>query len=291
MHEENDENLKLGIFLIMLAWLNYSLMATISRFVSATVPVILINFFQNFIGCLAMIPVSFINGVPSVQVTRKSVVIIRAASGLLAFFCLFSAVKYTSLVDAVLLNNAGPLIVPFICFFWLKIPINHKLWPGIVVGFIGIIFILKPGQEILNIGALFGVGAAVSIAVAMTASRILSVIERHENVLFVYFMLASIVLSPIAFLFWQPLSGTEKLELLAIGLFFTFGQLCFIRAFRYGKPTQIAPFSYSGVLFSLIIQYVLWDQLPDLWAWIGIALVCAGGIWVVHYNKSPILTK
>jgi hypothetical protein len=88
------------------------------------------DFFQNFISWLIIIPWIFLHGIHSLKTQRAGLIFVRSIGGLFAFAFLFMAVQRTSLVDAILLNNAAPLIVPFAVWIWLKIPINHKLWPG-----------------------------------------------------------------------------------------------------------------------------------------------------------------
>ena len=102
-------------------------MATISRFATATVPLLTVIFFQNFISWLTIIPWVCVHGIHSLRTQRLGLIFVRSIGGLLAFTLLFMAVQQTSLVDAVLLNNAAPLIVPFAVWIWLKIPINHQL--------------------------------------------------------------------------------------------------------------------------------------------------------------------
>lgn len=278
-------HLKLGIIFILTAWLTFTLMATLSRFASTTVPLPTVIFFQNFVSWLIMIPWVFLHGIHSLRTQRFALIFVRSVGGLLAFAFLFMAVQRTSLVDAILLNNTAPLIVPFAVWIWLKIPINHKLWPGIIAGFLGIIFILKPGKEILDLGALYALGAALSLSIVMIAVRLLSYTERHHTVLFYYFLIASVLCLPLSLYNWKALNGIEWLEIIAIGLLSAAGQWCFMRAFHHAKPSQLGPFCYIAVVYSGLIEWALWGKVPDLFAWIGIVLVCAGGIWTIRYGQ------
>ena len=275
-------HLKWGIFFILLAWLAFTVMATLARVASVTIPLPTVIFFQNFISLLMVIPWIWKHGISSLRTQRFGLILVRSLGGLISFSLLFLAVQRTSLVDAVLLNNAAPLIVPFIVWIFLKIPINHKLWPGLIAGFLGIIFILDPGKEILNTGALYALGAAVSLSIVMVSIRLLSYTERHHTVLFYYFLIASAACLPLSLLYWKNLNGEQWLELFVIGILSFFGQWAFMRGFHHAKPSQLGPFCYSAVIYSGLIEWVIWDKVPNLFAWIGIALVCFGGIWAIR---------
>lgn len=280
-------HLKWGIVFILLAWLAFTIMATTSRIVTESVPVAIVIFFQNFISWLTIIPWIFLHGVGILKTKRFGLIAVRSIGGLFAFALLFLSVQRISLVDAILLNNAAPLIVPFAIWIWLKIPINHKLWPGILVGFLGIIFILKPGVGMFNSGAFYAIGAALCLSVVMIAVRLLSYTERHHTVLFYYFAIASALCLPFIFVFWQSMNVVQWAQIILIGLLSAFGQWCFMRAFHHGKPSQLSPFCYMAVVYSAFIEWILWGKIPDLFACLGILLVCMGGIWTIRLSKPP----
>lgn len=280
-------HLKLGIIYILLAWLFFTIMATFTRFATKSQSLGTVLFFQNFIGFLSTLPWVYHHGIASLKTNRIGLIFVRSIAGLLSFTCLFLAVQRTSLVDSILLNNASPLILPFLIRLWLKVPINHRLWPGIGVGFVGILLILQPGKEILDPGALFGLGAAATGSVVMVSVRLLSYTERHHTVLFYYFAIASAIVLPWMIMKWDPLSTQDWIYLGAIGLCSTFGQWMFIRAFHNAKPSQIGPFCYMAVVYSAILDWALWGSIPNLLAWTGIILVCLGGIWTIRYSAQP----
>ncbi len=284
-------HLKWGIFFILLAWLFFSLAATASRFASATVSVSTVLFFQNFVSFVLILPWVFHHGIHTLKTERFGLIFFRGFTGLCTFLFLFLAVKKTTLVDAMLLNNTGPLFVPFVIWLWLKTPINHKLWPGILGGFVGIIFILRPGAEILDIGALFALGAGVCLSLIMVAVRLLSYTERSHTVLFYYFLIAS--LGPLPFMVAQWTSPTPIvwLELIGVGTLSVLGQWCFLRAFHHAKPSQLGPFCYSAIVYSAFIEWAIWGNIPDVWAWVGILLICLGGIWTILYSHPPAPPK
>ena len=278
-----------GIAYILLCWFFFTCMATLSRFASHETSIPGILCVQNFVSLLLVLPWIFTHGTKFFHAHRFGLILFRSVISTIGFGLLFLGVKFTSLVSAMLLNNAAPIILPFIIWIWLKKSINHKLWPGIIAGFIGIVFILKPGKEILNPGALFALGAAVTICISMISLRLLSKTDRNQTILFYYFLIGFLVCLPLTFYFWQPIAARTWLILISIGVHSFMGQWTFNKAFQYGKPSQLGPFSYMAVVYSGLFEWAIWGTVPDLYSWAGILLICAGGIWTIRHSRQPIV--
>ncbi|MGL4540118.1 MAG: DMT family transporter [Candidatus Rhabdochlamydia sp.] len=283
----SSQHLKYGIGYILIACFFITAMATLSRFASNHVSLPVIIFFQNFISLITVLPWIFKHGWSSLRTEHMGLIIVRSLAGLLSFSFLFLAVRRISLVNAVLLNNAAPLLLPFVAWIWLKLPINHKLWPGILCGFLGVLFILKPGTEIINPGALYGLAAAVTLSVAMLTLRRLSHTDRNHTVLFYYFLFSSLICLPLSIYWWTTPNFLEWLQIIFIGIFSAAGQWSLVRAFHHANPTVLGPFCYVAVIYSGIFEWVLYGIIPDWIGLVGVFLVCLGGIWTIRFNRLP----
>ena len=142
------------------------------------------------------------------KTSRIGLVFVRTISGLLAFAFLFISAKKTTITNAILLNNTAPLFVPFIALIWRKKSLNHKLWPGIIVGLIGVGWILKPGvapgNQFWNIevGSLCGVLSGFCLSISMISMRVLRT-ERLFTVLFYYYLFSSLFVLPFSLYEWR----------------------------------------------------------------------------------------
>lgn len=288
MEEEyhHYRHVKWGIFLILVAWLFLTLSIACSRMVTKTVPVLTVLFFQNIIALISISPWLYAHGMQSLKTKRPGLILFRALIGTTGFALLFLAVKYTSLVDAMVLNNTGPLFLPFVLLIWLKKPINHKLWAGIIIGFIGVICILKPSSEVMNLGAIYGLITGLCLAILMVTARLLSHTEKPHAVNFYYFLIASLCTLPFTIYLWRSLTANEWLILLFLGIFFAFGQMAWLKAFQYAKASVLSPFTYVAIIYSTFLEWILWKNIPDLFAWLGILLIIAGGLWNLKYSTA-----
>ncbi len=293
------ENATLGGFLIVVAFLCVAIMSALGK-AAERVPTGTIVFFQNFVSLLLFLPWVFRRGVAGVKTTRTWLHILRAVAGLLSQVLMFVAVKKMPLMDAVLLSNSAPLFIPLITWAWLREKISGVVWASLLVGFVGVILILKPNAALVsNPSALIATCAAVFSAFALVTVNRLSTTETTERILFYYFLISSLAAAPFATSQWHSPTGREWMYLTGIGVFMAAGQLLIILAYRQASAGRIAPFNYSVVVFSGLIGWLVWKNMPDMLSLLGVILVTIGGVlstkfgsptsrghfgWIGHWN-------
>lgn len=275
-----------GVAYLLLAWLMLTVVTTISRYASQEQPIPNVLFFQKLFSALCVVPWILKQGTESLKTKHFGLIAFRSVTGLLSFGFLFAAVKYTALVNAILLDNAAPLFIPLVVWFWVRVPIRALFWIPILLGFAGIACILKPGIGIINIGALFALGAALMDAMMMTSLRLLTSTEKNYTINFYYFLIGGVLCAPFAIGRWETPSLEVLLVLIAMGVFSAIGQFSFTKAFGYARPDQISSFNYVAVLYSALIDWIFFHQSPDLLSFVGILLICLGGIWVIQLYRK-----
>ena len=277
----NQENAALGALLIVIAFLSVAIMSALGK-AATQVSTATIVFFQNFISLLLFLPWVLRHGTSPLKTSRTGLHVLRACAGLLSQVLMFAAVKKMPLMNAVLLTNSAPLFIPLITWAWLKEKISGMVWASLLVGFVGVVMILKPSPALVtNPAALIATTAAIFSAFALVTVNRLSTTETTQRILFYYFLISSIVTAPFALIgggIFHPMATRECLYLLAIGVFMAAGQLLIILAYRHASAGRIAPFNYSVVVFSGLIGWIVWKDTPDLLSLFGVILVTAGGI-------------
>lgn len=282
-------NWKKGVALILISWIFLIIAIALSRNVSieSSVPTVLL--FQNFISLLFVLPWLFKSGWKSLYLSKFGVIVLRSIAGYISFAFVILAVQRTSLVNVVLLSNSAPLFIPIVIWLWKGVHLNWRLWLGIIIGFIGIGIILNPTNSVMNVGALFALGAAVCSSISMIAQRRLVKTESIPTILFYYFSINIIISIPFAIETWKPITPQISLALLFIGLAFGIGQSLFLWAFKFEKPSFLSSFSYSSVVYGLILEWMMGERLPSWRHFLGILIVCIGGI--ITISQGNRLTK
>lgn len=278
---------KKGVSCVLCAWVFFTLLITQSRFTSTLSSVPMVLLFQNLVSLLCMTPFMVKNGKKAFYSPKFKVILFRGIAGYSSFAFTFLAVRNTSLVNTVLLSNTSPLFIPLIIWVWRKIHIGYKLWLGLIVGFIGIGFILKPDIHLLkNLGAFYALSSAFCFSISMIAMRRLIKTEPVHTILFYHFLIGTMISLPMAIYTWNLPSYEILVQLISIGFLSVFGQYFILVAFRFDKPSVLSPFNYSSVIYATILQWFIFKTFPDSLTIVGILLVCAGSIMSIIFGES-----
>lgn len=283
---KHSHNPKKGVACVLAGWLFLTTVIAISRYAGEATSVPTVLFFQNLVSLIVITPWMIVHGGNSLKLSRFALIVLRSLAGYTSFAFIFLAVQRTTLVNVVLLSNSAPLFIPLIIWLWKKVKISKRLWIGLIIGFVGIAFILKPDETIADMGALFAIGAAICFSISMITQRRLVKRETLSTILFYYFLISTILSIPFAIDTWKPIDLKMLLILITIGILFVSGQTVFLKSFRYEKPSFLSPFVYSSVVYGALIDWMFWQQIPDWTTILGIIIVCTGGIITMRANGS-----
>ncbi|NGX38102.1 MAG: Riboflavin transporter [Chlamydiae bacterium] len=280
-----------AVVYVLISWIFFTSVIALSRTATARTSVPTVLFFQNLVSMIIILPWMIKNGGRSLYLSKIGVIVLRALAGYICYAFIFLAVQRIPLVNIVLLSNSAPLFIPIVIWLWKRVKIRAGLWVGISIGFVGIAVILRPGAHLINVGALFGVGAAICMAISMIAQRRLVKSEPLYTILFYYFLISTILSIPFIIEKWTPLDASTLFILLTIGVLFVIGQLFFITAFKYEKPSFLGSFNYSAVVYGALIEWLFWDHFPSLLTIVGILIVCTGGIITILQGNGRGFTS
>lgn len=212
--------------------------------------------------------------------------LIRGLSGCGCFYAFYAALEHIPLVDATLLRNTAPLMVPIVLLVWygVKVPRANLLPLGI--GFVGIVFILKPSTDGLGLWSLVALASGIGLAISMVSTRTLARHEPESRILFYYFTTSLLLAVPFYLIDPEPipLSAWPLLLYIGGGMYIAF--MLYTRAYSYVSASVLSPTNYFGVVFAGFFDWLLWQHVPDLAGLIGIALVISGGILVLRMGKE-----
>lgn len=248
----------------------------------------MIIFVQYSICLFVMLPKLVQQGTNSLATQHWKTHLIRGAGGWISFFAFYAALADIPLVDATLLRNTAPLFVPLVVWLWAGVIIPKNRWIPLILGFIGIVIILRPGagDSGLSIAYLIGLSSGALLAVSMVGTRLLSRSDSSGTIMFYYFALSLVLSTPLALLNWQPIPLQSWPYLLYIGLSIFIAMWLYTKAYSYAKPSIVSPISYFSVVFSGLIGWGIWGHVPTTITIIGIAIVICAGICTVYLGNS-----
>ncbi len=280
-------DLKKGLTLFLIACFLLAVLGILVKNLSNSVPTELITFWQFFILWLGTLPILLKAGLKkNLRSYHPNLIAIRALSGVAAYFFFFHALSHIPLIDAVLLMNSAPLYLPIIAYFWGRKRFPAAVWIGILIGFAGVVVILRPGQNIFQASALVGVMSGIFSGIAMIAIRRSEKFDHPTTLLFYYGLLGTVVFSPWVLTAAPNYSEIIWLQLIAVGLVMLAMQYLVALSFEYASAVVLGPISYTSIIFSGLLAWAIWGRVPDLWTVWGTVLVVAGAITTIRMSRS-----
>lgn len=283
---QND--LRRGALFAISAAAAFSVTGACVKAASAHAPNEVVVFFRSAVSLLALLPWILRQGVSSLYSQRIGGHLWRAAFGVSAMYAFFYAIGHMHLAEAMLLTYSTPLFIPFIAWFWIGEKPPLVVYPAALIGLAGITLIVKPGAaDISWIAGAVGACSGVLAACAMVSIRRISDTEPAPRIVF-YFVAMATLISAIPMLWaWQTPDAATSLQLIGAGLTATVGQLCLTRAYALAPAARVGPFTYSAVIFSAVIAWILWDERIDGWSALGSLLVVATCVMVGWKRIEP----
>ena len=268
--------------LMLLSTLFFGLMAITIRYASHKLSTFEIAFFRNAFGLLALLPLLLRGGHGLPRTHQLPKYLLRSAIGIGSMLCGFWAIGHLPLSQAIALSYSTPLFVTVAAVFWLGEHVRKRRWAAVVVGFLGVLIVVRPGTSGFSTGSLVAVSAAIFSAVVAIQIKQLSRIDPPDTIVFyTYAFWVPLSLVPALFA-WQWPQGSAWAWLVLTGLFGTGGQLLWTRALRLGDVSALTPISFMQLPVVSIAGYVLFGETIDRWTVVGAAVILAANAYIAH---------
>lgn len=215
-----------------------------------------------------------------------------AAAGSAIFFII--AITYVPLADAFAVTFVAPFIVTIMGAVFLKEKVGIRRWSAIIIGFIGMLIVVRPGMGVLHPAVFLVFIAASCFAVRQILSRALASSDDTSTTI-VYTALTSFILLSIPLpLVWQIPDNNLHLGLfISVALGAMVGEILVIRALEMAQAVALAPVHYTLLLWGTFYGYLIFGDLPDIWTWVGALIILASGLYTIHreHQRSKIMAN
>ena len=243
-------------------------------------------FFRGFFSVLFLIPLIASGRVKPWQSKRLQGHFWRTFMGTCSMVLGFYALAMLPLADATALAFSQPLFSVVLAAVVLHEKVRWRRWTATVVGFIGVLVMVRPGASSLQPGAVVALCNAMSVAVSVLLVRRLSNSETPLMILTQFALFSTLFLVGPAIWFWRwptPLGWT-----LAVGvaLTATLGQYFWVQAFASGEMSAVAPFDYLRLPFAVFVGWLIWGEMPVIWTYVGAAIVIASALYIAYREAT-----
>ncbi len=276
-------NLRGSLYMIG-SLLVYAVMVGAIKHVGAAIPLVEILFIRQVV--MSLIIMAFAGGalVRMLHTERPTLQVFRGLVTLASMLCGFSAVIHIPLAQATAIGFSQVLFVTIAAVLVLKETVDGRRWVATAAGFVGVVIMLDPTGDGLNVFALMSVLGALFGAAITVSVRMLAATERTETILLYQGIVLIVVLALPAWLWWVPPSAEQWFWLIVLSVFGTAGQWLITRAYQVGEASALAPLDFSRLLLSSFTGFIFFAEIPALTTWIGAAFVVGATLYTIRKN-------
>lgn len=272
----------LGIGLVCLAGTMFPFMNACAKMLGADYSVLQVSWARFFGHVLFMAALFmprrglrlFVTRRPKAQLARS---ILQCASNL----CFVAAIVFQPLADAAAIGMTGPLIVALLAWPILgeRTTFGHAI--AILIGFAGVLIIIRPGSGVFHPSALLLIASAGCHALYQIVTRMVANIDPPETTTFYSSLFGAVgLLAVLPFIWKTPANLRDLMFFCTLGVIGGLGHYCVVRALAYAPANIIAPFGYFQLIGSVIVGYLVFNHLPDAATWAGAAVIVGAGLYL-----------
>ena len=164
--------------------------------------------------------------------------------------------------------------------------VRWRRWSATVVGFLGVLVMVRPGEGTLQPGAIVAILNAATVALSILLVKRLSDTESPLMILTQFAIFSTLLLAPPALWVWKWPSLWGWGLAIGVAVTATVGQYFWVQAFKVGEMSAVAPFEYLRLPFAVFVGWLIWHETPVIWTYVGAAIVIASALYIAHREQK-----
>jgi drug/metabolite transporter (DMT)-like permease len=240
-------------------------------------------FLRYLFGTMFLVPIVLRLGVHRTMRThRLPLHLFRGCIHAGGMFLWFIGLPLTTLASMTALGFTGPIFVTIGAALFLGEDVRLRRWIAVAVGFAGAMIIIRPGVGILSYGAIVILISTPIFSASNLISKLLARTESAPTIVVWQNLTISLAAFPVALWFWQTPNPTDLLWFVAAGLCGTLGHMCQQNGYQLADITLLQPIGFLSLLWNTLLGYFLFFQQPDVWTFVGAAVIFASAMYISH---------
>jgi drug/metabolite transporter (DMT)-like permease len=265
----------------------FTVMTTLIREAAKGVHPFEIAFFRALVNLVLMLPFALRTGSAGLRTNNHKAFALRGVCGLAFLMTYFTGAALIPIADSQALTFTSPLWGTRLAVFFLgeRLTVTRAL--AIVVGFAGVLIILRPGAVQVSLGAVLVLGGALSAAGSNTIVKFTTRTDHPDTVVFYQMVYVTPLIFVPALYVWTWPALDELLLMIGVGFFATLNQRFLSRAYASADAIAVLPFEFARLPFAALIGFIAFRELPDVWEWIGGAVIFSASLYMVRQETRP----
>lgn len=281
-----------GLILMTCGFFAFSCADMFSKVLTADFHAFQITWTRLFGLMAAVLVLLAMKGPGILRTQRMGLQVFRGVIAVISSLSFVIAIRYVPLAEGVAVSFIAPFIVTILGAVILREHVGIRRWVAITVGFVGVLIIIRPGAGVLHPAIGFVFVAAVCFAGRQIVSRYLGASESTTTtVAYTAITACAVLFVPMMFVWKTPTDPLHILYFVLMAGIAAVGELLIIRALEVANAVVVAPMHYSLILFSTMWGFAVFGDLPDLFTWIGSAVVVASGLYTIYREsrRGPVV--
>lgn len=278
-----------GIVLKLLSVLLFAFMALQIKLLEGSYHTSEVIFARSFFALFTLLPLlAAAGGTAILKPSSPKGILIRSVAGMMAMTLSFYSLPHVPLATFTAIQFTMPLFVVILASLFLKERLTGTRLGAVLLGFVGVLIILRPASGGYDFYALVTLGAAFGVATVTVILRQLTATENSISIVFWFTLFCTCVSGLWLLTEYRQPSLHDALLLIGSGLSGGAGQVLLTQAYRFGQVSMLTAFEYTGIIWATGFELLFWHRIPDLQVFIGTAIIIGTGLYLLRHATQAV---
>ena len=243
---------------------------------------IIICFYRCLMGLILITPFIALNNFKALKSSNTKLQLIRASINIISMICWFSAIGIMHFEKATALGFTTPLFTTILAVIILGEVIRFHRTAALILGFIGIIVIIRPGYLPFEFGTLLMLAASFSFSFVLIFVKKLSATDSSLTIIFYHLLYMTPVFFILSLFFWESVSFNQLIILAFMGASGLLSHWCLAQAFKLSDTTFVMPLQFTKLIWASLIGLFIFAEQPDIWTWVGGVIIFISVVYITY---------
>ena len=259
-----------------------SFMGACVKLLSDDLHPIIICFYRCLMGLIIITPFIAKNNFQALQTDNMRLQIIRALINIISMICWFTAIGMMHLEKATALGFTTPLFTTILAVIVLGEVIRFHRTAALLLGFIGILIIIRPGYMPFEFGTILMLIASFSFSFVLIFVKKLSATDSSLTIIFYHLLYMTPAFFILSFFYWENINFNQLIIFILMGAAGLLSHWCLAQAFKMSDTTFVMPLQFTKLIWASLIGLFIFSEQPDIWTWIGGIIIFISVVYITY---------
>ena len=243
---------------------------------------IIICFYRCLMGLIIITPFVARNNFKALQTDNMRLQIFRALINIISMICWFSAIGMMHLEKATALGFTTPLFTTVLAVIVLGEVIRFHRTAALLLGFIGILIIIRPGYMPFEFGTILMLIASFSFSFVLIFVKKLSATDSSLTIIFYHLLYMTPAFFILSLFYWQSINFNQLVIFSLMGSSGLLSHWCLAQAFKMSDTTFVMPLQFTKLIWASLIGLFIFAEQPDIWTWVGGVIIFISVVYITY---------